>query len=174
MIYRIDEAHRIASESDHKPTIILSGNHPVYDPAQPLPIGEAEAMDYYLRVTKHLLPTQADIILESRARNTRETCVHVLPDLEALALKKGAPLGIILVSSPYHMRRFYLMMSRWLREYPLVVGSISCATSTATFDLGLLTDPSSDKAVAERRTYGLGVYLQEYFKLIGGRAAGEF
>ncbi len=170
MIYRVDEAYKILVQSNA--TAILSGFHPAYDLDQELQIGEAEAMDYYLRVIKGLGDSGAEVILESRARNTRETAVHILPDLQQMFFAKKRPLNIILVTSPYHMRRFYFLVNKGLQEYMHIVGSITGATSTASFDRRTLIDAA--KQSRDRRRYGMGVYIQEFFKIIGGRVTGEF
>jgi hypothetical protein len=169
MPYRVDEAYKVCAQSNA--LVILSGNHPSYDINQELQIGEAEAMDYYLRYIKGLSDIEVEIILESRARNSRETSIHILPDLQRLYFDKGRPLNIILATSPYHMRRFYFLINKGLQDYKHIVNSIKGVTSTASFDLRMLYDVT--EPAGKRRRYGMGVYIQEFFKIIGARVTGE-
>ena len=168
-IYRVDEACKIAQYSGAY--VILSGMHPFHDEERRLGFGEADAMRYYLEETKGFHSTEK-VIVEDRARNTRETATHIIPDLQRICLETGRPLRLVLVTSPYHMRRFFFLMTHCLRDFSEIIQSIRCSPSATAFDLQLFYDP--DRFSEDKRRYGILLYIQEFFKLIGGRAVGEF
>lgn len=170
--YRADEAYKIAVQSECC-SIILSGLHPYYDIEQGLPIGEAEAMYYYLERIKHLDTKHVELFIENRARNTKETALHIIPHLQDLYLKRKRKLNIIITTSPYHVRRFLLMISSMLLpEYDEIINEIQCVVATTSYDRRIFFDTSYYNE--EQRLFAINTYVREYFKLIGGRATGEF
>jgi len=168
--FRIDEAYRIWSISQAQ--LVITGYHPYYDENQALPIGEAEAMYFYLTNEKGLDVERFNVFVENRARNTLENVVHTLPILNKVRNLKGAPLNLILVTSPYHMRRFYFSTNKWLASERHIVHDIRCVVSSTYFNRGNWYLKSVNPKFAD--SYGVGVYIGEYFKIIGGRATGEF
>lgn len=165
--YRVDEAYNITLQSQC--SIILSGLHPYYDKDQELQIGESEAMYYYLEKIKKLDTRQVKVYMETRARNTRENAVHIIPTLQKISQDKGKKLNLIIVTAPYHMRRFKYLITKGLNDHQNIINEINCTTSSTTFGRRIFFDSNYDN-----RRYGVIVYLQEYFKIIGGRATGEF
>ena len=155
--------------------IIITGMHPYYDSESNIQITEAEAMHYVLskKFGQDNLFIKNNIHIENRARNTRENIVHSIPILQDLARQKGKKLRILLVTSPYHMRRFHCLVEKGLSEFDTIVEKIGTIVSNSFFDRekwyleSELPNKFSDD-------YGLTLHLQEYFKLIGGRATGEF
>jgi DUF218 domain-containing protein len=165
--YRVDVALAIAQRSGA--VVILSGGHPVYEANQPLAMGEADAMAYYLE--SKTIDRAVAVVRDSRARTTLETLVHIWPNLVQLAVAKRRPLRIIGVTSPYHMRRLLALCDAGFEDCEHVVQWVKGAISTASFDRNVFFSPDFDP---ERRKYGIGVYVQEIFKLYGGRVTGEF
>jgi uncharacterized SAM-binding protein YcdF (DUF218 family) len=165
--YRVDIALGIAQRSGA--TIILSGGHPLYDPDQPLAMGEADAMAYYLE--SKTVDQSITVLRDSRARSTAETLLHVWPELVQLAVAKRGPLDMVVVTSPYHMRRLLTLCDAFFEDRTHVVRSVKGILSTASFDRNVFFSKDFDPV---RRRYGIGVYVQEIFKLYGGRVTGEF
>jgi hypothetical protein len=81
------------------------------------------------------------------------------------------PLGVIAVTSPYHMQRLMLLCDATYEGKTHVVGWVRGVLATSSFDKNVFSSPKFDP---ERRRYGIGVYVQELFKLYGGRVTGEF
>jgi hypothetical protein len=69
------------------------------------------------------------------------------------------------------MRRLLALCDAFFEGREHVVESVRGAISTASFDRNVFFSPDFDP---ERRKYGIGVYVQEMFKLYGGRVTGEF
>lgn len=172
MEYRVDELLRVVAQTD--PLIVLSGLYPEMPGAKRPPISEAQAMLHYLRVERRIDVGTLDIVCEDRARNSLENIFHAVPHLHTRAEHLGRPLSVGIIAAPYQMRRLLLIAQRIWLAYPQSVNQIVCLPSAASIDLRVLLSTSSDAAVSERRRYGWLVYIQEYLKLFGGRAAGEF
>lgn len=166
-VFRVDKAVELVHRSNA--VVILSGNHPIYDAAQTLPIGEAEAMDYYLR--KRLGTVSVETRLETRARTTLETFTHTLSDMTALRQQLGRPVKLVAVTAPYHMHRVLRQLAVFYETRRNIVGSFSGKLSTAGFDYNVFSDRPMPEA---DRVSGIGFYVQELMKLYGGRATGEF
>lgn len=166
-VFRVDKAVELVHRSNA--VVILSGNHPIYDASQTLPIGEAEAMDYYLR--KRLGVVSVETRLETRARTTLESFTHTLSDMVALRQQLGRPVKLVAVTAPYHMHRVLRQLTVFYETRRNIVGSFSGKLSTAGFDYNVFSNrpmPDAD------RVSGIGFYIQELMKLYGGRATGEF
>ncbi|WP_158544553.1 ElyC/SanA/YdcF family protein [Blastococcus sp. TBT05-19] len=165
--YRVDIALGIAQRSGA--AIILSGSHPVYDVDQPLAIGEAEAMAYYLE--SKTLDRSIRVYRENRALTSSETLFHALPDLVRLAFEKGRALQVIVVTSPYHMRRMMHLWDHVYADRSHVVRQVTGLRSTSQYDRNVFFGPAFG---SDARRYGIGIYVQELLKLYGGRVTGEF
>jgi hypothetical protein len=171
MTYRVDKVIEILQLCDD-PVVLFSGLHPMGASAAAAPVGEADAMRYYLFNVRGLDPLRVRLHVENRANNTFETLAHSIPILHAEAERRNRPLHIGLVTNPYHMRRLLLIAQRVLDLVPHLVRQVRCVTASSSIDLRALT--SSAAGQANRRTYASQVYVQEYVKLIGGRGTGEF
>lgn len=168
--HRIDEAIRVFTQSGC--AFVLSGGCPEYDKDKHLPIAEADAMHYYLTAVKRITDKDAEIYVERRPRNTRETVFHSMEIFQCIRQKKKRPINVCLVTSSYHMRRLYLTMRLAAQARPDLIKKIFCATAPTTIDWNVLLTASKNSK--KRRKFAFGAYVSEYFKLLGGRATGEF
>lgn len=168
--YRVEEGHRLYSQSDAR-LMILTGGQPSYEAGeQPVPIAEAEAMEYYLKTKLREDEINPSIVREGRAQNSLETVIHTLPHIRSLSGDLGRQVTVALVTSPYHMRRFLFTFLRAEDTFGGGVARTLPVLASTTIDRSLLVD---DSASVERRVFGLSVYIQEYVKLVTGRAIGE-
>jgi hypothetical protein len=69
------------------------------------------------------------------------------------------------------MQRLLLLCDATYERKTHVVAWVKGVLATASFDKNVFLSPKFDP---ERRRYGIGVYVQELFKLYGGRVIGEF
>jgi hypothetical protein len=69
------------------------------------------------------------------------------------------------------MQRLMLLCDATYEGKAHVVGWVKGVLATSSFDRNVFLSPEFDP---ERRRYGVGVYVQELFKLYGGRVTGEF
>jgi hypothetical protein len=200
MRLRVQRALEVLGISLTPSRLFLSGWHPYYarqfdfdstvasgDHIGPLPFGEADAMAAVVdeeepkllssayevpgRPQRHGEPMRR-VLVDSRARNTLETVVHSLPIIHETFAALGRPVRLCLVTSPYHTRRFHAITTVQLgRLLPFheTIESVSCAPAGSGLDLVQLTS-----AQDPRHTDAVALYVRECFKLLGGRATGEF
>lgn len=172
-IFRADEAVQVARISTSPSLVILSGGHPIFDDEQDLPFGEADALAERFMLQYPDRPESLTLRIDNRARTTAETVAHMRVHLQPLVVGLKRPAILTLVTSPYHMRRLYYLVTQALIRMSHLVGGVQGSLSTASFDWAVVANPQSDAqfALAE---YGVGLYLIEIAKLYGGRATGEF
>ena len=169
--FRVDAAIQLANAA-RRAILFLSGGRPVYETSDDLFASEAEAMAYYIQnirgVTAHTL------IVDSRARTTLETAMHATVAALNLASELSKPIGVIVVSSAYHMRRSQLIFERAMSDFKTVVPILrGYKASSYIADWSFISRPKIELNGSDRK-YAIGLYVLEYLKLIGGRAAGEF
>jgi len=142
--------------------VFLSGNLPRYDVERKNVLSEAAAMAIYLRdvFSPKILPDR--LIVDERPTNTRENIVMSQGVMEALRARR--PLSIAIVTSPYHMRRAYLMCLAFKSNHPHLIGEVFRVTAESAY--------LRDNWFKTQK--GVGHYLSEYWKLHGGRVVGQF
>jgi hypothetical protein len=149
--------------------IFLSGDSPYYakDEDTPTPLTEALAMAVYL-VDKRpdFGVCWADLIVDSRARCTHESVHFSRSALVEARSQQDHPLSIMIVTSPYHLRRARLMWLKFQRENPDLVAELHRKASGAKENL------LPDRWYLDPQ--GVEAYMTECWKIHGGRATGEF
>lgn len=184
---RAVSARSLFQIAEQPPILIVSGDRPRFDRNDDVPMTEADALIGYLARGGHpgLRVEEDRIIPERRAQQHQDTAEFVksiLQEDEELSARRRAReaefgpeargLSMALVTGPYAMRRFLFLVEREfgddfrhvLREIVLWPGQ-SDVYPTVVFD------EAKDLAVRDKAT---GRWLIEYFKLIGGRAVGDF
>jgi uncharacterized SAM-binding protein YcdF (DUF218 family) len=149
--------------------IYLSGGQPRVtegDPDLASQIGEGLAMEIYLTdvcdKTRDFISPQ-HILVDDRARTTSENVLLSRPALRRLK-KELDVLRIVAVTSPFHLRRTYLMLQRFAAQNPGLVDDIRRVASASRYM----------RKDWFRTPKGLRAYVTEYWKVHGGRLIGEF
>lgn len=151
--------------------IFLSGDSPYYadDEDAPTALTESLAMTVYLVDKRPDFGVHwDDVNPESTARETLENVDRSRRPLLAEKAEKRRALSILIVTSPYHLRRAWLM---WLqfqhthRELELIA-ELRRSASSAREELL----PGS----WQLNPKGIEAYMTECWKIHGGRATGEF
>lgn len=145
--------------------IFLSGDKPSYDSAKRPNLPESIAMTIYL-VDKEFegLISRDDLILDVRARNTYDNIYYAFPKLRQDIDQDGNGVSILIVTSPYHLRRSYLMAKHEFSSKSSLINSIGRVGCYAEF-------MRRDWYKTEE---GITAFFTEYWKLHGGRVTGEF
>ena len=169
--YRADAALQVANVS-RGATLMLSGGRPVYDTGEEWVACEAEAMAYYLSAIRKRNGDR--VIVDNRARTTFETAMHSVVAAMDLTAELGRPITTIVVTSAYHVRRSYLIFDRTLTGFRNIVQNLRTYRAASHIgDWSTVTQPLIQVENNDRR-YAVGLFVVEYLKLLGGRAAGEF
>lgn len=167
MPLRVDEALRQHNLSGSE--IIFTGNRPSYDDGSQPPVAEAQVMHHHLLSKDRTVP--ADLIhLEPRSRSSYESLQLVRPTLAKMSTVRDRPINVGLITSSYHMRRLLLQFLRIYRDYSFVDRTY-CLTVPASVDFGRIVASTAPLEGQELTT--LQMVISEYFKLVGGRIAGE-
>lgn len=149
--------------------IYLSGHSPYYakNEHEPLPLTEALAMAVYLIDLKPEFGISwNDLIIDPRPHCTLEHTLFSALTLRHLATQKNRPLTVLIVTSPYHLRRTWLIFKWFAINHPNVIGKIRCTMSETKQGLG------KDEWFTNQA--GIIAYMTEYWKIYGGRVTGEF
>jgi transcriptional regulator with XRE-family HTH domain len=149
--------------------IYLSGHGPRSpDGSNPVPaLSEALAMAIYLIDQRPDFKIQwEDLIVDPRATSTIESVQLAERRLAGEARLAQRPLTVLIVTSPYHLRRTELMLRRLALKRPNIIGEIRTASSETRAGIG--------KTEWHRHRDGVAAYLTEYWAIYGGRVAGEF
>jgi len=169
--FRADAALQVAHSATN-PTLFLSGGTPIYDTSEELVASEAEAMAYYLvNIRKAAVK---NMIVDNRARTTLESAMHAIVAGMALASDLGRPITAAVVTSAYHIRRSYLIFERALTGFRNTIERLRAyKAGSHVADWSAVAGTAVEVENNDRR-YAIGLYVVEYLKLLGGRAAGEF
>jgi len=169
--YRLDRALELMATARENPYIVLAGDQPWYESEQQ-PFTEAGAMaSYLLRDLDGQRPDPSRVVLEERSRSFRENTFLSLDALQRICFERGRALTVVLITAPYALRRLFLIASTQWAGFPHVVGSILTAHGRTNWSLAAM---QSDATSREHFSAGMSRWVNEYFKLFGGRAAGEF
>lgn len=169
--YRLDRALELVASSSANPYVVLTGDQPSYE-SQPQSFTEAGAMASYLlrdRDGERLDPSR--VLLEERSRSFRENTFLSLDALQRVRLERGRPLTVVLITAPYALRRLFLIASTQWAGFTHVVQSVLTAHGRTNWNLAAL---QNDATSTEYFMAGMTRWVNEYLKLFGGRAAGEF
>jgi hypothetical protein len=149
--------------------IYLSGHSPSYakGESEPLPLTEALAMAVYLiDLRRDLNIGWDDLVIEPRPHCTKENVTFSEQAFGELANQFSRPLKVLIVTSPYHLRRTWLMMKSFAQQHPNLVGAIKCMAAP--------TKPELEKDKWYTNPDGVTAYMTDYWKIYGGRVVGEY
>lgn len=170
--YRLDRALDLATSSSRSPYILLTGQRPSYEAAN-LDYSEAGAMAEYVLDARHgdvrISPDR--LLIEDRSRTYRENVFLSFEHLQRVAIERGRPLTVVLITAPYSLRRLFLIAAQQWDPFPQVVGQLLVAHGRTNWSLGSLLDPATP---ADYFVKGVTRWVNECLKLLGGRAVGEF
>jgi hypothetical protein len=169
--FRVDAALQITNAA-HNAKLFLTGGRPVYEISEDLFASEAEAMAFYIKEIRGI--STSSFIVDSRARTTLESAMHATLAALDLAAERQRAISVVVVSSAYHLRRSWFIFERAMSDFkPLIKSLRGFKASSYVADWSSISKPEIDLEGADTR-YAIGLYVLEYLKLIGGRAAGEF
>ena len=151
--------------------LVLAGGRPSYDESEQPPVAEAEIMYHYLCSREPEVEGSAHIHLETRSTSSFESLQLASPILTRIARNRSDRLHLALITSTYHMRRLHLQASH-LYAHQSSISVISSLTVPAAVDFGRIA--KEEGPLTGRALTIIQTFLSEYFKLIGGRAVGEF
>jgi uncharacterized SAM-binding protein YcdF (DUF218 family) len=149
--------------------IYLSGHSPFYakNEDKPLPLTEALAMAVYLRdVRSEFRINWDDLVIETGAHCTHQNVNFSEHAFAEAAAKKQGLLTVLIVTSPYHLRRTWLMLQHLNLHRPNIFGVIKRVAAGTKVGLG--------KHEWHTNQDGVTAYMTEYWKIHGGRVVGEF
>ncbi len=145
--------------------IYLTGNKPYYDQSNIRYLSEALAMEIYLTDIEFSgLVENKNIYIDTKAEDTKE---NVELSRRPFLIEKnaiGKPLDVVIVTSPYHMRRTFMLVQKLSEQNPDLISNIVRICSLAKFM----------KNDWFKSVDGVKSYLTAYWKLHGGRVVGEF
>lgn len=179
---RIDCALDIARKAQRLPTILFAGGHASYDTAKP-GFSEAAAMAEIARNHEagQLLERERKLLLEERSQTMWENISLSFRLLQPIRAAVGRPLEVVLVTAPYALRRFWLIAEEQWEDHRELVGNVWLAHGVNNWDLTNMLALAESVATraqtgSEDASFGAGIarWMDDYFKLFGGRAAGEF
>ena len=170
--YRLDRALDLATSASRSPYILLTGQRPSYEAAN-LDYSEAGAMAEYVLDARHgdvrISPDR--LLIEDRSRTYRENVFLSFEHLQRVAIERGRPLTVVLITAPYSLRRLHLIAAHQWDPFPHVVGRLLVAHGRTNWSLGSLLDPATP---GDYFVKGVTRWVNECLKLIGGRVVGEF
>jgi hypothetical protein len=167
---RLARAGHVLQVSRNSPDLILSGSGPG-DDLMPPEMSEAKAMEYFLKKSLQVPIEPSKLHLEHRATSLRETAELSLSYLSRIASDRTRPLVVAVITAPYVLRRCWLISRQAWDVHEHIVKEVLPTHGSTNLDASLLF--ATSKSFAERE-YAFRYYLLEFYKLIGGRAAGEF
>jgi hypothetical protein len=165
--FRADKAAELFLENKCK-RIFLSGSIPYYEKANHktiIPLTEACALAIYL-VDERYKPAidWPDLVVEERPRDTQENVQFSVKFLNTLRSETKRPATLVIVSSPYHLRRTYLEWMHFRDEHPELVGDVKRVACSAKYIKGNWF----------KHLDGVKAYVGDFWKLHGGRVIGQF
>ena len=146
--------------------IYLSGNCPYYLKEDRFQISEALAMSVFItdiKFPEQIPPTK--LILDPIARNTRENVDFSTTKIADLKKLIGRPLRVVIVTSPYHLRRTALIWRRFQIDNQGLISDIIRVASESK--------PSLTRNEWFKSLEGIKAYLIEFWKIHGARITGE-
>ena len=167
---RMEEVNEIINENANA-QLFISGSYEYNNEDGGMPVSESEIMLYCLR--RQYRQYTKNIILDNNSRNGMEAILHSINHIKNIYAKKKTSVNVAIVTSPYFMRR--LLLQFYHCSQLLADNVINFIPRTAKSDynkynwLGL-----DENGIQDRDGKGIKVYINEYFKLIGGRVIGEF
>lgn len=168
--FRADAAIQVANVAKQA-SIFLSGGQPPYETNCEMLATEAEAMAYYIANKRNI--TTHRFIVDNRARTTLESAMHAVIAAINLAAELSRPVNVVVVTSSYHLRRAWLVFDRVVSSFSSTITSLRGYRASSYIDLNTILRSGVDEEGNDKR-YAIGLYVLEYLKLFGGRAAGEF
>lgn len=128
-----------------------------------------------------VLEREGKLLLEERSQTMWENISLSFSQLQALRAAVEHPLEVLLVTAPYALRRFLLIAEEQWEDHVELIGNVWIAHGVNNWDLPnmlALADVPVNRAQNENAepSFGAGIarWMDDYFKLFGGRASGEF
>lgn len=168
--FRADAAIQVAN-SAKQATIFLSGGQPIYDNHKEKLATEAEAMLFYIKNIRKVKTHK--FIIDNRARTTLESAMHAVVAAINMAAELSRPVNIVIVTSSYHLRRTKLVFERVTNSFSPTIASLNGYRASSYIDWNTILKSENDEEGNDKK-YAIGLYVLEYIKILGGRAAGEF
>ena len=171
-------ARSIAASCEEWPLMILAGGRPVYSDEEPtyrgdLPIlAEAEMLDWYQnrRHDQHRYPAEL-LVIEVRPRTLYETLQLSLEPIRAHVARLGRPVHLAIITASFQARRAGLLAHEHLvNRWPSIIWSVTTSCPPGDRELRFILRARNTDEIRRE----VEIYVGEIFKLIGGRASGEF
>lgn len=171
---RMTEISKIFSKAN-KSKLILSG-YKSYDPENKYKITQSQAMKYFFEKNRSLGVNLNRIILENRPKNFRETIslsiTHIINTYKNKNKNKNKieRVNLILVTSSRSILRLNFLVKYYLKDLDHIIDINTIRYCiTPEYPKQMLFDPEQPDF-----KLCLGLYINEFFKIIYGRLSAEF